>query len=483
MPNRFFRYLNRHNCVRVASWSVLAAAGCIGYCEASKKGGKVDVVRVKAKLLIPGRGLPIENGMILINGNKIVHAGTKLDAVEMEKYNITSSWEAPVAMPGMWDVHVHFIGESDTPKGGLYDSMLRDHVATRAARCVAHAAKALDAGFTSVREVGGIGCHLAKLVEEKAIRGPSIYYAGQILSTTGGHGDEHDVPLECLAAGGADRMIGYLCDGVPECLKAVRIQVRNGASLIKVCTSGGVMSKVDDPKHQQFSSAELNAIVQEAARSGCSVAAHCHGKAGIKAALDAGCKTIEHGTYLDEELAKSMKSKGAILVPTRWIIESLLNMIHAHSDENLEDYQVLKLKEIADTHMEGMKLAYKMGVKIALGTDMFISTGWGFHGEECHYLEQIGMSPLEVIEAATANGPCTLGEKAPKSGILAAGYDADILVLDENPLHNISILGNPKNVKVIFKGGEVVKNTTYGLANSGKPENREGKAFAFWNRA
>ena len=91
------------------------------------------------------------------------------------------------------------------------------------------------------------------MVEEKAIRGPSIYYAGQILSTTGGHGDEHDVPLECVAAAGADRMIGYLCDGVPECLKAVRIQIRNGASLIKVCTSGGVMSKVDDPKHQQFS--------------------------------------------------------------------------------------------------------------------------------------------------------------------------------------------------------------------------------------
>ena len=102
-------------------------------------------MRVKAKLLIPGRGLPIENGMILINGNKIVHAGTKLDAVEMEKYNITSSWEAPVCMPGMWDVHVHFIGESDAPKGGLFDSMMRDHVATRAARCVAHAAKALDA--------------------------------------------------------------------------------------------------------------------------------------------------------------------------------------------------------------------------------------------------------------------------------------------------------------------------------------------------
>ena len=160
------------------------------------------------------------------------------------------------------------------------------------------------------------------------------------------------------------------------------------------------MSKVDDPKHQQFSSAELNAIVQEAARSGCSVAAHCHGKAGIKAALDAGCKTIEHGTYLDEELATSMKSKGCD--PRS---NAMDNRIFAEydtcGDENLEDYQVLKLKEIADTHMEGMKLAYKMGVKIALGTDMFISTGWGFHGEECHYLEQIGMSPLEVIEAAT----------------------------------------------------------------------------------
>ena len=477
-----------------------AVSGLVGYHQQRfhcAKRKKQSLIQIKAELLIPGRGDPIKDGTVLIKGKTILYAGSSNSCnVRIDDYNVEQTIDAPVVMPGMWDCHVHFIGESDTPKGSLFDSLLKDHIATRSARCVAHAAKALDAGFTSVREVGGIGCHLAKLIDEKSIRGPTIYYAGQILSTTGGHGDEHEVPLECLAAAGEDRNIGYLCDGVPECLKAVRVQIRNGASLIKVCTSGGVMSKVDDPLHQQFSTEELNAIVQEAARSERAVAAHCHGKAGIKAALDAGCLTIEHGTYIDEENAKLMKEKNAILVPTRWIIESLLKIINKSNNDNLEesaevnleDYQVKKLRNIANTHMEGIKMAHKMGVKIALGTDMFISTGWGFHGEECHYLEKMGMSTLDIIEAATANGADTLGKQAPKSGILTAGYDADIILLDKNPLENISILGKARNVKMVFKGGEIVKNNMNecerGIrCNNNSNNGKVGKAFAFWDEA
>ena len=505
MANFLFNKLLRP--VVTATVAACTVVGGIGYnnnkynntafqCEKKISNFKI----IKAELLIPGRGEPIENGTVIIKGKKIVYAGCN-DAVniKLDENEIQQIIEAPVVMPGMWDCHVHFIGESDTPSGSLFDSFLKEHVATRAARCVAHAAKALDAGFTSVREVGGIGCHLAKLIEDKSIRGPKIYYAGQILSTTGGHGDEHDIPMEVCAAAGPDRNIGYLCDGVPECLKAVRLQIRNGASHIKICTSGGVMSKVDDPLHQQFSPEELNAIVQEAARSERIVAAHCHGKAGIKAALDAGCKTIEHGTYLDEDMAILMKEKDAILVPTRWIIESLLKIINKNDNEdtdlgmsaenNLETYQIRKLKEIANTHMNGMRIAHKIGVKIALGTDMFISSGWGFHGEECHYLEKMGLTPLEVIEAATANGCETLGKQAPLSGIIKAGYDADILILNENPLKNVSILGNAKKIKMVLKGGEIVKNTMIGKDSNDGSKNddddigKAGKAFAFWNRA
>ena len=159
------------------------------------------------------------------------------------------------------------------------------------------------------------------------------------------------------------------------------------------------------------------------------------------------------------------------------------------AENNLETYQIRKLKEIANTHMNGMRIAHKIGVKIALGTDMFISSGWGFHGEECHYLEKMGLTPLEVIEAATANGCETLGKQAPLSGIIKAGYDADILILNENPLKNVSILGNAKKIKMVLKGGEIVKNTMIGKDSNDGSKNddddigKAGKAFAFWNRA
>jgi imidazolonepropionase-like amidohydrolase len=215
------------------------------------------------------------------------------------------------------------------------------------------------------------------MIEEGAIRGPNIYYAGDILSTTGGHADHHDVDLEHLAA--CDAPIGHLCDGVPECIKAVRLQLRKGATVIKVCASGGVMSKLDDPQHQQFSDEELCAIVEEAGRSEVIVAAHCHGKKGIMAALRAGCHTIEHGSYLDEEAVALMLEKGAILVGTRWIIERLKGIIgdRKKGDEpppSLTQEQLNKVIDIYHDHKASMELAIKRGVPVALGTDMVSST-------------------------------------------------------------------------------------------------------------
>ena len=180
------------------------------------------------------------------------------------------------------------------------------------------------AGFTSVREAGGYGIDLARAIEEGSIMGPTIYVAGAILSTTGGHGDLHSYPLEWLQSYGASGGMLELCDGVPECLKATRTQLRRNARVIKVCASGGVLSEIDHPIHQQFSVEELRTIVEEAARAERIVMAHCHGAPGIKAALDAGVATIEHGTYLDAVTAAQMKEQGAILVPTRFIVERLL---------------------------------------------------------------------------------------------------------------------------------------------------------------
>ena len=177
------------------------------------------------------------------------------------------------------------------------------------------------------------------------------------------------------------------------------------AKLIKVCTSGGVLSEVDDPIHQQFTSAELRAIVEVAGLADRVVAAHCHGKPGIMAALPAGVRTIEHGTYLDDECCDAMRESDTILVPTRTIIEDMLA-----NKAVVPDYAMAKLKAIADTHAQAVTRAYEHGVTIAMGTDIALTgadlpNSWGQNGSEPGYLVKLGMSPLEAIEAATVTGP------------------------------------------------------------------------------
>ena len=193
--------------------------------------------------------------------------------------------------------------------------------------------------------------------------------------------------------------------------------------------------------------------MEEAARADRIVAAHCHGKPGIMAALRAGASTIEHGSYLDEEAAVDMVRRGAMLVPTRLAVEQLMAM-----RSSMPDYAFRKLSGLAERHFEAMKIAIHHGVKIAAGTDTFVSgpAVWGKNGMEASLLVKAGMTPLQAIEAATANGPATLGPQAPKSGLLAAGYDADVITLDADPLEDISVLSNPARITGIWKSGILV---------------------------
>jgi imidazolonepropionase-like amidohydrolase len=409
--------------------------------------------RIEADILIPGRGAPIEDGCVITEGGTITYAGP-CDAAPPSPMAAVS--RVPVVMPGMWDAHTHFTGLTTPDLGNL----VKTPQALAAARSVRDAEAALMAGFTSVREAGGYGIYLARAVEEGSILGPTIYSAGAILSTTGGHGDLHSYPLDWLTGYGASGGMLELCDGVPECLKATRKQLRRNARVIKVCASGGVLSEVDHPIHQQFSLEELRTIVEEAARADRVVMAHCHGKPGIKAALDAGVATIEHGTHLDEETAAQMKEQGAVLVPTRFIVERLLA---GGRQAGAAEYAMRKLEAMADRHLQAMALAHEAGVTIALGTDMATSgqnsaVPWGANAEEVIYLARAGMSPLEVIEAATFTGPTTLGPQAPASGLLADGYDADIIAVASNPLDDVTVLAHPTNITHVWKAGNLVKN-------------------------
>jgi imidazolonepropionase-like amidohydrolase len=406
--------------------------------------------RIEAELLIPGQGSPIRDGVVLFDGPRISYAGPGYAAPDTPGALVH---RAAAVMPGMWDCHGHFFGARTFDLGRMPLEPLTLH----AVRCARDLRATLDAGVTSVREVGGLGVDLARAVAEGTLDGPAIYAAGAVLSTTGGHGDLHSYPLDWTQDYARRSGSMRLADGVDDCMRAVREQLRRNARLIKVCASGGVLSEIDHPVHQQFTLAELRAIVEVAGLAERVVAAHCHGKPGIIAALQAGVRTIEHGTYLDDECCDAMRETGAILVPTRTIIEDLLR-----NKALVPSYALAKLEAIASVHAEAVSRAHEHQVRIAMGTDIALTgsdlpNSWGRNGGELGHLVALGMTPLEAIEAATATGPLTLGPQAPRSGKLAAGYDADIITLDGDPLADIAILADPDRVTSVWTGGRRVK--------------------------
>ena len=401
------------------------------------------VTRIEAKRLIPGRG-PVVDDAVVVFDDVITFAGRAGDAPETAGADVV---QADTVMPGLWECHGHFIG--------IYTANIPEAFMTRpqlaAMRVTKDAQAVLQSGFTSVREMGGLGSFLGRAVEEGAVEGPNVYGSGSMLSMTAGHGDTHslDLPVARLLhthTWGEDNIV----DGPDECRAGVRRMLRLGAKVIKVHASGGVLSELDDPHLPQFSKPELEAIVDEATRMERLVGAHCHGKRGIMAALEAGIKTIEHGTFLDEEAAEAMVETGAILVPTRIIVDLLVREGEAHG---MPAYAKKKIEMTVQSHANAVSLANEKGVKIALGTDIWGTGIWGRNAEELPLLVDCGLTPLQAIETATANGPATLGPQAPKSGQLKDGFDGDVICVNGDPSSDITVLTDPANVTHVWKGG------------------------------
>lgn len=399
--------------------------------------------RIEATRLIPGRGEVIDNGVVVID-DTITYAGPAIGAPETPDADVVTT---ETVMPGMWECHGHFMG--------IYGANIEEMITARpqlaAMRTTADAGRALDAGFTSIREMGGMGTFLGRAIEEGQVVGPNIYASGSMLSMTGGHGDSHGLDL------GAARLVkarhygeDNIVDGPDQCRAGVRRMLRLGAKVIKIHASGGVMSELDDPHLPQFSKQELEAIVDEATRMERLVGAHCHGKRGIMAALEAGVKTIEHGTYLDQEAADAMVESEAILVPTRFVVDFLM----AEGEKRgMPEYAKKKGQAASESHANAVALAHESGVKIAMGTDIWITGLWGRNGEELPLLVDCGMTPLQAIETATANGPDTLGPQAPNAGQLIEGMDADVICVSGDPSTDVSVLADTSNVTHVFKGG------------------------------
>ncbi len=406
------------------------------------------VTRIEAERLIPGRGEVVPDAVVVMDEGTITYAGAASSAPATNGADVVST---ETVMPGLWECHGHFVG--------TYTANFAETHALRpqlgAMRVTADARRALMAGFTSVREMGGFGTFLGRAIEEGQVIGPNVYASGSMLSMTAGHGDEHGMDLD-IARWSARNLFGEdnICDGPDECRAGVRRMLRLGAKVIKVHASGGVMSELDDPMLPQFSKPELEAIVDEATRMERLVGAHCHGKRGIIASLEAGVKTIEHGTYLDDEAADAMVESEAILVPTRWILEYLMS---EGTKMGMPEYARIKGEVASRRHAEAIALAIEKGVKIAMGTDIWMTGLWGRNAEELALLEQVGMTPLQAIETATANGPDTLGPQAPKSGQLAEGFDADVICVSGDPVTDITVLSDPSNITHVWKNGTLFK--------------------------
>jgi imidazolonepropionase-like amidohydrolase len=409
------------------------------------KQSAVTVFGIKSSLLIPGRGEPINDGAVVVEGDKIAWVG-HVSSVPA-KYKSVSFTKVPVLMPGLWDCHIHIHGRG--PNGKKDDGEFARSGALNGVRAAKELERTLLAGFTSVREVSGFGGEVAPAIEEGTIIGPHVYSSFASLSMTAGHADIHNLPMSTVMDAATHGLANYVCDGVPECIRGVRTQIRRGAKLIKICATGGVGSLVDDPEDAEFSPEELKAMVDEAARAKRIIAAHCHGKEGIMNALHAGVKTIEHGSYLDEECVELMKEKDAILVATRLVIQSGLD-----NKDEWPPLQYSKMVKIAAPHKKAYALAVKSGVKIALGTDYTP----GKNGKELFFAVEAGMTPLEAIEACTATCPETLGAHlAPKSGQLKEGYDADLIAVSANPLEDILIMAEVENITHVWKSGKLYK--------------------------
>jgi imidazolonepropionase-like amidohydrolase len=406
---------------------------------ASAPGSKRVVIRA-GRLLDVRTGNTLTDQAILIENDKIVSVGPGASApAGVTVINLPNA----TVMPGLIDAHTHLtFDQGSVGYTGLGISVPREAlIGARNARIT------LNAGFTTVRNVGAKGyadIALRDAINAGDVPGPRILASGPALGITGGHCDDNLLPFDFHASSEG------VADGVEAVQHKVREVIKYGADVIKICATGGVMSKGDDPNTSQFTMEEMKAIVAEAHRLGRKVAAHAHGAQGVTWASDAGVDSIEHGHLMDDNSIATLKKNGTYLVPTLYLVD--WNRENA-AKTNMPEYVRRKMDMVSAVGQANVKKAMQAGVKIALGTDAAVYPH-GLNGHELGVYVRLGMTPLQAIQSATLNGADLLGW-SDKIGSIEPGKWADIIAVDGDPLKDVTTV---ENVKFVMKGGEVVKN-------------------------
>ncbi len=385
------------------------------------------------------------NVTVVVEGNKIT--GIQKGFTSGSGSDKVIDLKNKTVLPGLIDMHVHI--ESETRRGGSYDRFTQNvpDVAFQAAK---YAKVTLMAGFTTVRDLGGSGVNIAlrNAINRGLAEGPRIMTSGKSIATTGGHADPTNGFRRDLA--GDPGPIDGVINGPDEARKAVRQRYKEGADVIKITATGGVLSNAKDGQGPQFTDEEAKAIVETAKDYGMSVAAHAHGAEGMKRAIRAGVTTIEHGTLMDDEAIELFKKHGTYYVPT-----IIAGRTAADSARIMGYYPALvtpKALAIGPKIQATFTKAYKAGVKIAFGTDAGVYPH-GYNAKEFEYMVEGGMPPAECIKAATVVNAQVLGMKD-QIGAIEAGKFADIIAVDGNPLQDIKTL---QQVKFVMKDGKVYK--------------------------
>jgi imidazolonepropionase-like amidohydrolase len=405
-------------------------------------------VALRAARVIDGTGAAaIQNGVVVITDDKIVAIG-KQGAVTIPTGAKVIDLGNSTLLPGFIDAHTHIIGRTlGDPAGD--DAAVRDYDAFGAILGVTNADRTLMAGFTTIRNVGAPNFDdmaLRKAVNDGFVKGPRMQNAGHAIGITGGHCDENGFKPGLMDG---DPKTG-IADGPDQIRAAVRYQAKYGADVIKTCATGGVLSEGDAVGVPQYTYEEMKALVDEATKLERKVAAHAHGAEGIKIAVRAGVSSIEHGSFLDEEGAKLMLQHGTYLVPTLSAGEAAEK---AAKSGALKGLRAQKAIAAAAAMRNGVKIAIKDGVPIALGTD----AGVGPHGANGHeftlMVEWGGMTPMQSIVAGTMNGAKLLGWDN-RIGSLAPGKLADVVAVPGDPLQDIHVMEKPT---FVMKNGVVYK--------------------------
>jgi len=402
----------------------------------------------KRAVIRAGHVLNVRTGELRAN-QAIVIVGDKIEKIvpsgEVAAAPGDTTIDLPDAtvLPGLVDMHTHLTFDLNS----LGYSGLGISTAREALHGARNARRTLEAGFTTVRNLGAFDYSdiaLRDAINDGDVVGPRIVASGPAMGITGGHCDENLLPPAFHFQGGG------VADGIEAVQHKVREIIKYGADVIKICATGGVLSKGDDPNASQYTLEEMKAIVTDAHRLGRKVAAHAHGAEGVRWASEAGVDSIEHGHLMDDAAIATLKKNGTYLVPTLFLGEYMeKNMDRS----DIPEYSKQKMRDVIAQMRKNTGKAFAAGVKVAFGTDAAVYPH-GLNAGEFHVYVQLGMTPLASIQTATINAADLLGPKF-QVGSLEPGKFADVIAVDGDPTKDVTIL---EHVKFVMKSGAVYKN-------------------------